>query len=190
MQQNKEPRPQDTKVLSRRTFSRLSAWLHYLAPKKSERSEIFNEVALWFLKRLLSKSQWQRKLKRRTLLIQLFWIRITQWRMRSTIIKWRLVTLSSIQLKVESKPYLDNTTIAKWILMNPPQNKVMTKKTSTKIFSISSKGGKVVETSQQLKSSINKQLERILKDTWNRWSSRRICDSAAIARLAIIRILL
>ena len=190
MRLNKELRQQDTKALSRRTFSRPSAWHRYLEHRKrSKRSEIYSEEAHWFLKRLL-KSLRRRKLKRRILLIQLYWIRTTPWRMKTIIIKWWLVTLSIIQLKVASKLSRDNTTIVKWISMNPLLvillHKALTKKALMKIFSISWKVGKVVETCQLLKNSTNKQLERIIRDTLSKWSCQSICDLEAIAHWAII----
>ena len=57
MRLNKELRQQDTRALSRRTFSRPSAWHRYLEHRKrSKRSEIYSEAAHWFQKRLLPKS--------------------------------------------------------------------------------------------------------------------------------------
>ena len=190
MRLNKELRQQDTKALSRRTFSRPSAWHRYLElRKRSKRNEIYSEAVRWFQKRL-SKSLRRRKLKRRTLLIQLYWIRTTPWRMKTTIIKWWLVTLSFIQLKVASKLSRDNTTIAKWTSMNPLQfnllHKALTKKALMKIFSISLRVGKVVEICQLLKNSTNKQLERIIRDTLSKWSCQSKCDSKALAQWAII----
>ena len=45
MRLNKELRPQDTKVLSKRIFSRRFVWLRYLEHRKSERSEIYSGAA-------------------------------------------------------------------------------------------------------------------------------------------------